>query len=134
MPESEARLEPESELQQLEPEPDLGDSRRALEILQLLEVDPYNLGVTQYSTGVLRDLLVAMFEAQDLLAPFGVSREQFEAFVQDLCDEYAFNPFHSFVHAVDVVTGAFIAVRQLGGESNQTNRTDTLKQIDEALT
>jgi hypothetical protein len=123
-------LEPEPELR-IEPEPDLADnpavpapacmgstdSCRALEVLQLLEDDPYNFDLTQYSMGVLRDLLVAMFEAQDLLAPFGVSHEQFEAFVQDLCDEYAFNPFHSFVHAVDVAAGAFIAIRQLGGES-----------------
>ena len=58
-----------------------------------------------------------MFEKQDLLAPFAVSHTQFEAFVHDLCDEYAFNPFHSFVHAVDVTAGAYIGVRQLGGAS-----------------
>ena len=93
------------------------DSRRALEILELLEEDPHNFDLTQYSRSLLRELLVTMFETQDLLAPFGVSRAQLEAFVQDLCDEYAFLPFHSFVHAVDVTAGAYIGVRQLGGAS-----------------
>ena len=122
---------PEPELR-VETAPDLGpepapvpepscatseDRRRALEILALMEEDPHNFDLTQYSRSVLRELLVTMFEKQDLLAPFGVSRAQFEAFVQDLCDEYAFLPFHSFVHAVDVTAGAYIGVRQLGGAS-----------------
>ncbi len=122
MPEPEFRVEREPDLEDdaVLPAPACtrsAESRRALEILELLEADPYNFDLTQYSMGVLRELLVAMFEAQDLLTPFGVTREQFEVFVQDLCDEYAFNPFHSFVHAVDVTAGAFVAVRQLGGES-----------------
>lgn len=123
MPEPELRIEPDPDLvDDLTPVPepafvDCGDTTRALEILELLEADPHNFDLTQYSRSVLCEVLVAMFETQDLLAPFAVSHTQFEAFVHDLCDEYAFNPFHSFVHAVDVTAGAYIGVRQFGGAS-----------------
>lgn len=92
-----------------------GGRARAFEILALLESDPHNFDLTRQPLNVFREVLVAMFEKQDLLEPFGVSRPQFEAFVEDLCDEYAFNPFHSFTHAVDVTAGAYIGLRQLGG-------------------
>ena len=61
------------------------------------------------------ELLCAMLERLNLLEPHGIERAQLLAFFFDLGEHYPrSNPFHNFCHALDVTSGTYICLRQLG--------------------
>ena len=97
------------------PESVPGDCARVREILLELQRDPHAWDVSRHQHNLTKMLLVEMFEDLDLLAPFNVSRPQFESFIEDLCEHYSYIPFHSFTHAVDVTAATFVGLRHNNG-------------------
>lgn len=54
------------------------------------------------STGDLCGSVLAIFETLDLISYIGVTPEEMLSFIADIEKEYFCNPYHSFLHAVDV--------------------------------